>query len=74
MTYDYSKRFYKTLEIEHVKVSTYQISPLQNAVVALNELRPGLEYRLVEQRGPTHLPMFVMEIEVNGQIFKAEGR
>lgn len=46
----------------------------QNAVVALNELRPGLEYRLVEQKGPTHLPTFVMQIEVNGQIFKAEGR
>lgn len=46
----------------------------KNAVVALNELRPGLEYRLMEQRGPTHLPTFVMKIEVNGQAFKAEGR
>ena len=46
----------------------------QNAVVALNELRPGLEYRLVEQKGPTHLPLFVMQIEVNGHVFNAEGR
>ena len=48
--------------------------PTKNAVVALNELRPGLEYRLLEQKGPTHLPTFVMQIQVNGQIFKAEGR
>ena len=47
---------------------------LQNAVVALNELRPGLDYRLLEQKGPTHLPTFVMEVEVNGQTFQAEGR
>jgi dsRNA-specific ribonuclease len=42
------------------------IGPLQpkNAVCALNELRPGLEYSLVSQEGPTHSPVFTMSIEV----------
>lgn len=49
-------------------------TPTNNAVVALNELRPGLEYRLLEQKGPMHLPTFVMQIQLNGHIVKAKGK
>ena len=48
--------------------------PNKNAVVALNELRPGLEYALVEERGPIHDPTFVIQITVNGQVFVGQGR
>ncbi|XP_059471720.1 double-stranded RNA-specific editase Adar isoform X2 [Neocloeon triangulifer] len=52
------------------------LGPLQpkNAVCALNELRPGLEYSMVSQEGPTHSPLFTMSIEVNDQKFVATGR
>ncbi|XP_065353126.1 double-stranded RNA-specific editase Adar isoform X2 [Cloeon dipterum] len=52
------------------------LGPLQpkNAVCALNELRPGLEYSLVSQEGPTHSPLFTMSIEVNDQKFLGSGR
>ena len=46
----------------------------KNAVVTLNEMKPGLEYVTVEQRGPVHLPTFVVEVEVNGEKFRGEGR
>ncbi len=43
-------------------------------MVALNELRPGLKYELVETKGPVHMPVFVLEVTVNGQGFRGEGR
>lgn len=48
--------------------------PNKNAVVALNELRPGLEYVVAEEKGPIHQPTFVIQITVNGQVFTGEGR
>jgi len=48
--------------------------PNKNAVVALNELRPGLEYVVAEEKGPIHQPTFVIKITVNGQDFTGEGR
>jgi hypothetical protein len=46
----------------------------KNAVVTLNEIKPGLEFAMVEQRGPVHDPVFVIEVAVNGEKFKGEGR
>lgn len=45
----------------------------KNALVQLNELRPGLQYRLVSQSGPTHAPMFSIAVEVNGLTFEGSG-
>ena len=36
----------------------------KNAVSALNELKPGLEYKVIQQEGPTHAPTFTVQIEV----------
>jgi double stranded RNA-specific editase B len=36
----------------------------KNAVCALNELRPGLEYQLLSQIGPVHSPVFTIRVEV----------
>ena len=49
-------------------------SPIKNPVVTLNEIKPGLEYAIIEQRGPVHEPTFVIEVTVNGQVFRGEGR
>ncbi|KAF0300570.1 Double-stranded RNA-specific editase 1 [Amphibalanus amphitrite] len=46
----------------------------KNAVSALNELKPGLEYKVIQQEGPTHAPTFTVQIEVNGEEFVGTGR
>ncbi|XP_076147400.1 double-stranded RNA-specific editase B2 [Alosa pseudoharengus] len=45
----------------------------KNALVQLNELRPGLQYRLVSQTGPVHAPLFTIAVEVNGLSFEGTG-
>lgn len=44
----------------------------KNAVVHLNELRPGLRYEIASKTGPLHAPVFSVGVEVNG--FRFEGR
>jgi len=45
----------------------------KNALVTLNEYKPGLEYVMVDQRGPVHQPVFVIKVTVNGSQFLGEG-
>ncbi|XP_039768722.1 double-stranded RNA-specific editase 1 isoform X5 [Ornithorhynchus anatinus] len=45
----------------------------KNALMQLNEIKPGLQYKLLSQTGPVHAPMFVMAVEVNGQAFEGTG-
>ena len=45
----------------------------KNALMQLNEIRPGLEYQFVSQAGPVHQPNFIMSVEVNGQQFQGMG-
>uniref|UniRef100_A0A3P8XBJ7 Adenosine deaminase RNA specific B2 (inactive) n=1 Tax=Esox lucius TaxID=8010 RepID=A0A3P8XBJ7_ESOLU len=45
----------------------------KNALVQLNELRPGLQYRVVSQTGPVHAPLFSIAVEVNGLTFEGTG-
>jgi len=45
----------------------------KNALVTLNEYKPGLEYVLVDQRGPVHQPVFVIRVTINGSQFVGEG-
>ncbi|XP_046704284.1 interleukin enhancer-binding factor 3a [Silurus meridionalis] len=44
-----------------------------NAVMMLNQLHPGLLYRLMSQTGPEHSPHFTMAIEVKGKTYEATG-
>ncbi|XP_034043916.1 interleukin enhancer-binding factor 3-like isoform X2 [Thalassophryne amazonica] len=44
-----------------------------NAVMRLNQYRPGLEYRLVSQTGPVHEPVFTMAVELKGKTYEATG-
>ncbi|XP_054260675.1 double-stranded RNA-specific editase Adar isoform X2 [Macrosteles quadrilineatus] len=51
------------------------ISPLpRNAVCVLNEMRPGMEYKLVDQTGPVHCPIFTMSVKMDGQEITGQGR
>uniref|UniRef100_A0A8C9RFQ3 Adenosine deaminase RNA specific B1 n=1 Tax=Scleropages formosus TaxID=113540 RepID=A0A8C9RFQ3_SCLFO len=45
----------------------------KNALMQLNEIKPGLQYKLLSQTGPVHAPVFVMTVEVNGQLFEGSG-
>ncbi|XP_016890543.1 interleukin enhancer-binding factor 3-like isoform X2 [Cynoglossus semilaevis] len=44
-----------------------------NAVMRLNQYRPGLEYRLISQSGPVHEPVFTMAVDLNGKTYEATG-
>ncbi|XP_054882024.1 double-stranded RNA-specific editase 1-like [Poeciliopsis prolifica] len=46
----------------------------KNALMQLNEIKPGLQYKLLSQSGPVHAPVFVMTVEVNGQVFDGSGQ
>lgn len=45
----------------------------KNALMQLNEIKPGLQYKLLSQTGPVHAPVFAMSVEVNGQRFEGTG-
>ncbi|KAK7154886.1 hypothetical protein R3I93_009742 [Phoxinus phoxinus] len=44
-----------------------------NALMKLNQLRPGTLYRLASQTGPEHEPQFTMAVEVDGITYEATG-
>lgn len=45
----------------------------KNALMQLNEIKPGVQYKLLSQTGPVHAPVFIMTVEVNGQLFEGSG-
>lgn len=45
----------------------------KNALVQLNELRPGLRYEITSKTGPLHAPLFSVGVEVNGLRFEGQG-
>ena len=45
----------------------------KNALMQLNEIKPGLEFRFEAQTGPVHAPVFTMSVDVNGQTFRGSG-
>ncbi|XP_044134749.1 interleukin enhancer-binding factor 3 isoform X3 [Bufo gargarizans] len=44
-----------------------------NALMRLNQLKPGLQYKLLSQTGPVHAPVFTMSVEVDEKTFEASG-
>lgn len=46
----------------------------KNALMQLNELRPGLKYLVESQEGPPHQPSFMVSVEVEGQKFVGRGQ
>lgn len=45
----------------------------KNSLMLLNEIRPGLNYQVVSQEGPTHCPTFVVSVVVDGHSFEGRG-
>ncbi|KAM6945216.1 spermatid perinuclear RNA-binding protein-like [Lycodopsis pacificus] len=44
-----------------------------NALMRLNQIHPGLQYRLLSQSGPVHAPVFTMSVEIQGTSYQATG-
>ncbi|XP_062874484.1 interleukin enhancer-binding factor 3 homolog isoform X2 [Trichomycterus rosablanca] len=44
-----------------------------NALMRLNQLKPALQYKLISQTGPVHVPVFTMSVEVDSKTFEASG-
>lgn len=44
-----------------------------NALMRLNQIRPGLQYRLLSQSGPVHAPVFTMSVDLDGTSYEASG-
>uniref|UniRef100_A0A8C5FGV4 Spermatid perinuclear RNA-binding protein n=1 Tax=Gadus morhua TaxID=8049 RepID=A0A8C5FGV4_GADMO len=44
-----------------------------NALMRLNQIRPGLQYRLLSQSGPVHAPLFTMSVDLDGTVHQAAG-
>ncbi|XP_068452388.1 spermatid perinuclear RNA-binding protein-like [Clinocottus analis] len=44
-----------------------------NALMRLNQVHPGLQYRLLAQTGPVHAPVFSMSVEIQGTRYQAMG-
>lgn len=45
----------------------------KNPISVLNELRLGLKYNIIEQKGPSHAPIFKVSVEVDGHIYYGVG-
>ncbi|XP_040262426.1 spermatid perinuclear RNA-binding protein isoform X2 [Bufo bufo] len=45
-----------------------------NALMRLNQIRPGLQYKLLSQSGPVHAPVFTMSVDVDGTTHEASGQ
>ncbi|XP_029548110.1 spermatid perinuclear RNA-binding protein isoform X4 [Salmo trutta] len=44
-----------------------------NALMRLNQIRPGLQYKLLSQSGPVHAPVFTMSVDVDSTVHEASG-
>ena len=44
-----------------------------NALMRLNQVHPGLHYKLLSQSGPVHTPVFTMSVDVQGTVHEASG-
>lgn len=63
------------LFLPHISAPEEKAEPPQamNALMRLNQLKPGLQYKLISQTGPVHVPVFTMAVEVDGKTFEASG-
>uniref|UniRef100_A0A3Q1JMY0 Interleukin enhancer binding factor 3a n=1 Tax=Anabas testudineus TaxID=64144 RepID=A0A3Q1JMY0_ANATE len=59
--------------ISHIYIPVVNDDFSMNAVMRLNQYRPGLEYRLTSQTGPVHEPVFTMAVDLNGKTYEATG-
>ncbi|XP_077118132.1 interleukin enhancer-binding factor 3 isoform X2 [Ranitomeya variabilis] len=65
-----SKKKKKILKKDDGKNEPPQV---MNALMRLNQLKPGLQYKLISQTGPVHAPVFTMSVEVDDKNFEASG-
>lgn len=55
------------------KTTAATVAP-KNALMLLNELKAGLQYKLISQEGPVHEPIFVVQVEMDEVTFTGRGQ
>ncbi|KAM3865396.1 interleukin enhancer-binding factor 3a [Diretmus argenteus] len=67
------RKFLKFQKQQRFQRKSFSDDFCMNAVMRLNQYKPGLDYRLTSQTGPVHEPVFTMAVELNGKTFEATG-
>ncbi|XP_076001647.1 interleukin enhancer-binding factor 3-like isoform X2 [Genypterus blacodes] len=67
------RKFLKFQKHQRFQRKSFSDDLCMNAVMRLNQYRPGLEYRLTSQTGPVHEPVFTMVVDLNGKSYEATG-
>ncbi|KAM4603667.1 interleukin enhancer-binding factor 3a [Polymixia lowei] len=67
------RKFLKFQKHQRFQRKSFSDDMCMNAVMRLNQYKPGLDYRLTAQTGPVHEPVFTMAVELNGKTYEATG-
>ncbi|XP_071393433.1 interleukin enhancer-binding factor 3a [Centroberyx affinis] len=67
------RKFLKFQKHQRFQRKSFSDDLCMNAVMRLNQYKPGLDYRLTSQTGPVHEPVFTMAVELNGKTYEATG-
>ncbi|KAK0136649.1 Spermatid perinuclear RNA-binding protein [Merluccius polli] len=67
------QRPYQEDEEESEESKAIESNQPMNALMRLNQIRPGLQYRLLSQSGPVHAPLFTMSVDLDGAVHEASG-
>lgn len=49
------------------------LTDMKPAISMLNEIKPGLQYHVVSQHGPVHLPEFQVAVHMDGRTYTGKG-
>ncbi|KAK0130728.1 Interleukin enhancer-binding factor 3 [Merluccius polli] len=67
------RKFLKFQKQNRFERKSFSDDLCMNAVMRLNQYKPGLDYRLVSQVGPVHEPVFTMAVDLNSKTYEATG-
>ncbi|KAG7277273.1 hypothetical protein CRUP_036942 [Coryphaenoides rupestris] len=67
------RKFLKFQKHQRFERKSFSDDLCMNAVMRLNQYKPGLDYRLLSQVGPVHEPVFTMAVDLNGKTYEATG-
>ncbi|XP_019907833.2 spermatid perinuclear RNA-binding protein-like isoform X2 [Esox lucius] len=68
------RQFFKKMKPNLIRAQDSAVTdPNMNAQARLNQVFPGLQYKLLSQSGPVHAPVFIMSVEVHGAVYEASG-
>ncbi|XP_056135722.1 interleukin enhancer-binding factor 3a isoform X2 [Lampris incognitus] len=67
------RKFLKFQKHQRLQKKSFVDDLCMNAVMRLNQYKPGVDYRLISQTGPVHEPVFTMAVDLIGKTYEATG-